>query len=185
MNLLLNLSPATIVIIMIVATIIISLFIIFILKNKTKNMGVAKQKRDLKNSGVKLVKAYCSPAEMQFLEAIHKALPKDFIAFPYVPIEKLLIPNGSKVNYNLSSSKVIDVCIFLQKNMEPVLAIDLYSPSPINQSLKKIDEDTIALIKSVKLPFIQFQLQENYNLLVLKNDLINSMDNKVFAKIKK
>jgi len=185
MNLLLSNSPTIIVIIMLLISLVISIFIVFILKNKTKNIGIAKQKCDLRKKTVKLVSSYCSPAEMQFLEAIHKALPKDFIAFPYVPLEKLLIPTGDKINYNIASSKVVDICIFLQKNMEPVLAIDLYSPSPINQSLKKLDEDTIALIKSTNLPLIQIRLQEQYHLPTLKNDLINSMDPKVFVKIKK
>ncbi|MBE5735660.1 MAG: DUF2726 domain-containing protein [Clostridiales bacterium] len=171
--------------IMIASTILVSCIIMMILKNKTKNISAIKQKTTLTGAGVKLITSYFSPAEMHFLECIYKSLPKDFIAFPYVSLEKLLLPTNSKVDFNIASSKIIDVCIFLQSTMEPVLAIDLYSPSPLNNSLKKIDQDVIQLLKNAGLPFIQIRLEDDYNLTILKNDLLNAMKDKTIAKLKK
>lgn len=178
-------SAGTISVIIIAITILVAIFIVMILKNKNKNIDGYHVKHNISNAKVKLVKSYCSPAEMRFIEAVHKCLPKDFIAFPFVSLEKLLLPDGSKVDFNIASSKIVDCCIFLQKTMEPVLVIDLFSPNPSNVSLKKIDEDVVALLKSVHLPIIQINLQESYDLDILKNDLINSMNEKVFMKIKK
>ena len=186
MYLFLDKLPSSIIaIIVIIITLIVATIIVAILKNKTKNIGIQRQKTTLNKANVKLVSSYCSPAEMRFVETIHKVLPKDFIAFPYVPLEKLLIPNGSKVDFNIASSKVVDVCIFLQKTMEPVLAIYLFTPSPLNQSLKKIDDDVKTLLKKSGLPLVQIKLQEKYELSILKNDLLNAMNDKTFAKIKK
>lgn len=185
MNLLCSLSTGMIVFIIIATTLVISAIIIMVLKNKNRNYDYSYNHKTITNAKVKLVKAYCSPAEMRFIEAVHKSLPKDFIAFPFVSLEKILEPDGSKVDFNIASSKIVDVCIFLQKTMEPVLVIDLYSPSPNNVTLKKIDQDVKALLKKVNLPIIQIKIQDNYDLTILKNDLINSMDEKTFVKIKK
>ena len=185
MNLLLSTNPTIIAVIVIAIAILLAVIIVVVLKNKTKNITLSKQKLSLSKSSVKLVQSYCSPIEMRFMEYIHKALPKDFIAFPYVPLEKLLIPNGTKVDFNIASSKVVDVVIFLQKTMEPVLAIDWYIQSPLNQSLKKIDEDVTTLLQKSGLPIVQIKLQDEYEINVLKNDLLNAMNDKVFAKIKK
>ncbi len=177
-------SPLGISLLMIAAALVISCIIVAILKNKTKNISVVKQKTTLSSASVKLVNAYFSPAEMHFLECIYKSLPKEFIAFPYVSLEKIMQPTDTKVDFNIATSKIIDVCIFLQSTMEPVLAIDLYSPSPLNNSLKKIDQDVITLLKKVGLPFIQIRLEDEYNLTILKNDLLNAMNDKTLAKLK-
>ena len=186
MKFILSSTSTTIISIVIISlALLIAAIIVIVLKNKTKNIPLSKQKLSLSKSSVKLVQSYCSPIEMRFMEYIHKALPKDFIAFPYIPLEKLLIPNGTKVDFNIASCKVIDVVIFLQKTMEPVLAIDWYIQSPLNQSLKKIDEDVVALLKKSGLPLVQIKLQDEYEIPILKNDLLNAMNDKVFAKIKK
>ena len=97
--------PFVIVLIMLATTAIISSIIIIVEKNKTKNLSIMKQKSSLKNANVKLIPSYCSPAEMHFLEILHKTLPKDFIAFPYVSLEKIMEPaNDSKVDFNIASS---------------------------------------------------------------------------------
>ena len=181
---LLAMSTTEIVLIMIAVTLLISFIIVAVLKNKTKNISIVKQKTTLSNASVKLVQSYFSPAEMHFLECIYRALPKEFIAFPYVSLEKILQPLETKVDFNIASSKIIDVCIFLQSTMEPVLAIDLFSPSPLNNSLKKIDQDVITLLKKVGLPFIQIRLEDEYNIKILKNDLLNAMNDKTLAKLK-
>ncbi len=181
-----EIAPFFVILIMLGVTAIVSSLIVIIEKNKTKNLYTIKQKASLKNANIKLVTSYCSPAEMHFLEQLHKALPKDFIAFPYVSLEKILEPDGdNKVDFNIASSKIVDVCIFLQKTMEPVLAIDLYTSNPLSQTLKKIDEDVIGMLKKVNLPLIQIKLQETYDIDILKSDLLNAMNPIVFAKIKK
>ena len=179
-------DTSIIIMIILAITLLIASIIVIVLKNKTKNIGTIRQRASISDAKVKLVKSYCSPNEMRFVEAIFQALPKDFIAFPFVPLEKVLEPTGdSKVDYNIASCKVLDVCVFLQKTMEPVLAIDLYSSSPTSQTLKQIDEDVVNLLKNVHLPLIKIRMQDNYDINVLKNDLLNAMDDKIFAKIKK
>ena len=121
---------------------------------------------------------------MKFLESLHKALPREFIAFPYVGVDNIVIPKNGKNMYNKILTKYIDVCVFLRRNMQPVLAIDLFNSNPITQALKKMDTDVYDALKCVGIPVIEIKLVENYDLNILRKNIIDSLPDKVFALIK-
>ena len=74
---------------------------------------------------VELKKEYVSGEEMKLVEYIHKALPKEFIAFPRVGVDQIVNPTKNRVAYNSIMSKYLDICVFYRKTMEPVLVIDI------------------------------------------------------------
>ena len=78
----------------------------------------------------------------------------------------------------------IDVCVFLRTTMEPVLAIDLFSPSPVEQQMKKLHPNVIKAMQAVKIPLIQFQIAEEYNLIELRTRVIDAMPSKIVAMLK-
>jgi len=130
---------------------------------------------------VKLKDKYCTEDEMRFLEAIHKALPRDCISFPNVGVSKLIEPKGSLVDYKSVMDKYVDICVFLRKEMKPILVIDLYAQSPVSQQLKKFDDNVSAILKEVKIPVIHKLIQNSYNIEDLKIELLQAMNNSTVA----
>lgn len=133
---------------------------------------------------VKLKENYCTEKEMIFLNALHKALPRDCIAFPNVGVSKLIEPKGNLIDYKLVLDKYVDVCVFLRKGMKPILVIDLYEPSPIAQQLKKFDDNVLAVLNEVKIPVMHKQIESEYNVEELKVEVLKKMNNTTVAYLK-
>ncbi len=133
---------------------------------------------------VKLKESYCTEQEMVFLNALHKALPRDCISFPNVGVSKLIEPKGNLVDYKSVMDKYVDVCVFLRKGMKPILVIDLFEPSPVAQQLKKFDDNVLAVLKEVKIPVMHKQIQNEYNIEELKIEVLQKMNNSTVAYLK-
>ena len=133
---------------------------------------------------VKLKENYCTEQEMVFLNALHKALPRDCISFPNVGVSKLIEPKGNLVDYKSVIDKYVDVCVFLRKGMKPILVIDLFEPSPVAQQLKKFDDNVLAVLKEVKIPVMHKQIQNEYNIEELKIEVLQKMNNSTVAYLK-
>ena len=133
---------------------------------------------------VKLKESYCTEQEMVFLNALHKALPRDCISFPNVGVSKLIEPKGNLVDYKSVIDKYVDVCVFLRKGMKPILVIDLYEPSPIAQQLKKFDDNVLAVLNEVKIPVMHKQIESEYNVEELKVEVLKKMNNTTVAYLK-
>ena len=133
---------------------------------------------------VKLKESYCTEQEMVFLNALHKALPRDCISFPNVGVSKLIEPKGNLVDYKSVIDKYVDVCVFLRKGMKPILVIDLFEPSPVAQQLKKFDDNVLAVLNEVKIPVMHKQIQNEYNIEELKIEVLQKMNNSTVAYLK-
>lgn len=176
-----NIWVTTIIpIIIIVLTIIAFFYIIITYKKKEK---LHTKKTVAPGSNIKLINEYCSTEEMLFLAALHNAMPLDLIAFPCVSLGKIVEPKGDKIQFNKVYTKYVDIVVFLRKNMQPVLVIDLISPNPIKQAMKALDDDIIETLKYVKLPLLQTKIKDRYVLEELKKDIINALPDKVVAML--
>ena len=133
---------------------------------------------------VKLKETYCTEEEMIFLEALHKSLPRDCIAFPHVGVSKLLEPKGNLNDYKLVQDKFVDVCVFMRKDMKPILVIDLFQSSPIAQQLKKFDTNVSNVLKVVKIPVLHKEIKETYNTEELLLEVLNQLDGTTIALLK-
>lgn len=182
MNKLLSNTTNLIPIIMISIALIICLIIIVIIKKKTS----LKQKtsKPLTANSITLVDNYCTETEMKFLEALHKAMPRELIAFPYVGVDNIVLPKNDKNFYNKILSKYVDVCIFYRRTMQPILAIDLFNSNPIKQALKKMDSDVYDALKAVNIPIVEIKLVENYDINILRKNIFDCLPPKIFALIK-
>ena len=150
-------------------------------KYKTETTPSPKQN---KIPQVTLKERYCTEEEMKFLEVLHKTLPRDCISFPHVGLSKLLEPKNNLVDFHAVSDKHVDICVFLRKEMKPILVIDLYQESPAAQQLKKFDEDVNQTLKQVKLPVVHIKIEKNYNINSHRLKLLNSMDNATIIHLK-
>ena len=133
---------------------------------------------------VEIKKCYLKPEEVSFLKSLAKVLPAEFVAYPKVGVDNLVQPKNDKVLYNTILSQYIDVCVFLRTTMEPILAIDLFSASPVEQQMKKLHPNVIKAMQTVKIPLIQYQIAEEYNLIELRTKVIEAMPSKMVAMLK-
>ncbi len=171
-------------IIIFVVGLFLSVAIVVGIKVSAKKAVKKTVKHEPNALNLKLNKEYISKKEMSFLNAVHKALPNEFIAFPKVPLMNLILPTSDKVSYNLVYDKVIDVCVFSRDSFEPILAIDLLELEVTSFSFNKLDETSKKALKSLKVPLLEVQVAENYDVNKLRKDLINTMPDKIVAMLK-
>lgn len=162
---------------------VLAILLYLFLKKKYKG-GVANSTKHSGPPQVKLKGSYTTEKEMVFLDALHKALPRECISFPNVGVAKLVEPKGNLVDYKNILSKFVDICIFLRKDMTPILVIDLFEPSPAAQQLKQFDSDVSDVLKEVKIPVLHKQIEKNYNIDNLKMEILKSLDSKVLTYLK-
>lgn len=154
----------------------------FVQKKFNKPINATLQRNNTPQ--VKLKKNFCTEKEMVFLNALHKALPRECISFPQVGVAKLIEPKGNLIDYKLVMEKYVDICVFLRKGMTPILVIDLYEPSPVAQQLKKFDDNVLAVLKEVKIPVLHKQIENEYNIEDLKIEVLQAMNNTTVAYLK-
>ena len=130
---------------------------------------------------VKLRETYCTEEEMKFLDALHKALPRECISFPNVGVSKLIEPKGNLIDFKTVQDKFVDICVFLRKGMKPILVIDLYSSSPTQQQLKKFDSNITNVLKVAKIPILHKEIQKTYNNDELLQEVLKHIDQTIVA----
>lgn len=167
----------------ILLAIVISVFLYRLLQKKF-NKPLDTTIKQNETPQIKLKERYCTEEEMKFLEALHKALPRDFISFPNVGVSKLIEPKGNLNDYKSIQDKYVDICVFLRKEMKPILVIDLYQPSPTAQQLKKFDDNISNVLKVAKIPVLHQQIQKTYNLNTILTETLNSIDGKIVTQLK-
>lgn len=158
--------------------------IVFVLKRKFGKERKMITKHQPKSVNVEIRKPYMKPNEIVFLKNLDKVLPAEFVAYPKVGVDNIISPKNDKILYNTILRQYVDVCVFLRTTMEPVLAIDLYENSPVEQQLKQFHPNVVTALKTVKLPIVQFLLAEEYNLIELRTKIIDAMPSKMIAMLK-
>ncbi len=186
MSLLLSseLKDVLIPIIIIVMIFVVAGLIIWGLKRTYgKDRGLVT-KDEPKVVNVELKPCFMKKNEMQFLKDLYKILPAEFIAFPRVGVDNLVQPKNDKVLYNTILSQYVDVCVFLKDTMQPVLAIDLFEPNPVEQQMKVLHPNVVKALSAVNIPLLKYQLSEEYNLVELRTRVIDAMPAKMVAMLK-
>ncbi len=133
---------------------------------------------------VDLKKPYTTERSMKFLEYLHRAMPKELIAFPMVGVDRLVVPKKDKVAYNAILSKYVDVCVFTRRKMEPVLVIDLVAGNTSVEQYMEMDASVVAVLKAVKLPVLHVKLDDAYDLETLRDSILNALPAKVVSALK-
>lgn len=150
------------------------------LPDKNIALKVGKNKPE-----VELNKCYITAEEMKILEYVHKALPKDFIAFPRVGVNQIVSPTKNLVAYNSILSKYLDICVFYRKTMEPLLVIDLQWDNEIKQQFKIMDNNVVAVLNAVKLKVVPIKVEPAYDIAELRKKLLSALPDKMIAMLKK
>jgi len=166
-----------------VGGLLIAIIMSIILKKHTFG-GKDKGKKGKGKLEVELKREYASNEEMRLLEYIHKALPKDFIAFPRVGVDQIVSPTKNLVAYNSIMSKYVDICVFLRKTMEPMLVIDIMWDNQAKQQFSEMDTNVIDVLNTVKLKVVKIKIEPAYDIPALKKVLLTALPDKVIAMLK-
>lgn len=172
-------------VLILVAGLAIAILVYVNLKNKTKPNKDIAQKLGKGSVEIELNKTYATPEEMKVLESIHKALPKDFIAFPRVGVDQIVSPTKNLVAFNAIMSKYVDICVFYRKTMEPVLVIDLVWDNAVKQQFKIMDENVKNALKTAKLKVFGLKIEPAYDIDALRKNLLSALPDKMIATLKK
>lgn len=170
-------------ILVVIVAIIIAVYLNKYLRKRYSGSSTSSAKVGSKPQ-VKIKSHYVTEPEMRFLDALHQALPRDCISFPNVGVAKIIEPKGQLVDYNIVMNKFVDICVFLRKDMTPILVIDLFDPSPAAQQLKKFDDSVTAVLKEVKIPVLHKQIQPKYDIEALKIEVLSAMSGTTVAYLK-
>jgi len=174
-------SELLIALAIIIGGLIIAVMTYIILKKHNFGSKTKKSKGKLE---VELKKEYASEQEMKLLEYVHRALTKDFIAFPRVGVDKIVNPTKNLVAYNSIMSKYVDICIFLRKTMEPVLVIDIMWDNEAKQQFAEMDHNVIDVLNAVKLKVVKIKIEPAYDIASLKKTLLTALPDKIIAMLK-
>lgn len=170
-------------IIVLISAIVFAVFLYKSLRKKF-NKPLDPTIKQNKTPMVKLKERYCTEEEMKFLDALHKALPRDCISFPNVGVSKLIEPKDNLNDYKTIMDKYVDICVFLRRDMKPILVIDLYQPSPTAQQLKTFDDNINNVLKVAKIPVMHKQIEKTYNLQNLLLEVLNHLDGTTVTYLK-
>lgn len=184
MNLLLNAITNVLLPIAIIVLTLIAAVYLYKAMRKRFNKPLDTTIKASAKAQVALKSNYCTEDEMRFLEALHRALPRECISFPRVGVSKLIDPKGSMNDYKSVLDQYVDVVVFQRKDMKPILVIDLYHESPAAQQLKKFDENVTTILKAVKLPIMKIKIAPNYDINQLLVDVLNHLDTTTIAVIR-
>ena len=181
MRFLLENSTDTIIALSIIGIgLVLSVIIYFVIRNHNFG-GKKKAKGSLE---VELNKEFVTNEEMKLLEYIHRALPKDFIAFPRVGVDQIVRPTKNLVAYNSIMAKYVDICIFLRKTMEPVLVIDILWDNEAKQQFHDMDVNVYDVLGAVKLKIVKIKVEPAYDIPNLRKTLLSALPDKMIAMLK-
>lgn len=175
-------ESAAVPVIILLGGVLIACVVYFYLRKKLsmpKNLNENIAKVD-----VSLNSNFCSDKEMKFLEYLHRAMPKEFIAFPRVGVDQLVSPKKDRNAYNAIMSKYVDVVVFTRKDMTPVLVIDLVQKGSAQQQYEELDPNVIKVLKAVKLNLLKVELEDAYDIEALKTNVLKALPDKVVSALK-
>lgn len=155
----------------------------FLIKHfEKKRINGKKQIKSDQKPRLKLSVPFLTKEEVKFLSAFQNALPSDYVAFPKVLLSDIVKPDGSMVVYNEIKNSQVDLCVFMKKNMQPVMVIDLISGDSI---LAGLSEYIVKSLKSVNVPILTIHTANEYDKIDLLNQFLDKLDPVYMAQLRK
>ena len=131
-------------------------------KPKVKISKKSDELDEFRGSYVDISKKFLFRKELKLLAHISRALPREYLVFPKIGVDLILGSIGDKNLYNAVASKYIDMVIFEEATMKPVLAIDTYDGSLGNEQLDLECQVLVKALKVAELPLITIKIKGDY-----------------------
>ena len=186
-NLLLNSTLESLVPVFIVAGFLILAIVIFLLMTRKKKKGSRiKHMSDIdtsKSMGLRI--PFLNSAENNFLYNFQSILPGEYVVYPKVSMQQLIVPFNNLNFYNAVKDRVIDYVVFMKKNMQPVVIIDLHDRSGVQKSIEEDDKYLGMALRNVGLPIVDYEIRQEYEPAELLGRFLDALDPVAIANLKK
>lgn len=171
--------PYLILIIFVIVAVVSYFLIKHLEKKRLKNKKIIKSDQKPR---LKLSVPFLTKEEVKFLSAFQNSLPSDYVAFPKVLLSDIVKPDGSMVVFNEIKNSQVDLCVFMKKNMQPVMVVDLISGDSI---LAGLSEYIVKSLKSVNVPILTIHTSNEYDKIGLLNQFLDKLDPVYMAELRK
>ena len=164
------------------------LIFVIMTKGKKKALKSKKQKNisdvDTKKS-MALKIPFLNGPESNFLRNFQSILPDEYVVYPKISMEKLVVPYNNKEFYDIVKYKKLDFVVFLKRNMQPVVVIDLHDRTGVQKSIEEDDKFLAAALRNVGLPVVDYEVRQEYEPAELLGKFLDALDPIAIANLKK
>lgn len=163
-----------------------AVFVYVYLKRKINgNINKKVNVNNLSATGLSLNIPYLQKKEIYFLEVFSSVLPKEYVVLPRIGVDNLVKPFGNLLLYNHIRSKYVDMAVFLKKNMQPVVVIDLVDAGTGDSLIEEQDDGITKALKSVQIPVLSIAVKSEYDKGELLSIFLDVLDPVAIAELKK
>lgn len=183
---------ALIIVIIAAAVICVIAFLYWLFKKK---LGVAiklpkhkkekkpKQKQpekkslyEIKKFNLELTDKFMYRKELLLWRYMISILPRTFIVIPKVSIPSIVNPNGDKNLYNDVIDKTLDLVVFDEQNMRPLLAIDIFDNTYGDERMDEQDPKLYAIISKLGLKMVHVHMKLDFNKEEIKRQVYKELN---------
>ncbi|MBQ7307386.1 MAG: DUF2726 domain-containing protein [Clostridia bacterium] len=128
---------------------------------------------------------FLNAMENNFMYNFQKVLPDEYVVYPKVNMKSLINPYNNVNFYNAVSNRVLDFVVFMKKNMQPVVVIDIHDRTGVQKSIEEDDKHLSMALKNVNLPVVEFEVRQDYVPAELLSRFLDALDPLAIANLKK
>ena len=169
---------------------VVSIVMILIIKRPRKNK---KGKKPSTQPGMEIDYSksmalkipFLNSMENNFMYNFQKVLPDEYVVYPKINMKSLINPYNNINFYNAVSNRVLDFVVFLRKNMQPVVVIDIHDRTGVQKSIEEDDKMLFMALKNVNLPVVEFEVRQDYVPAELLSRFLDALDPLAIANLKK
>lgn len=163
--------------------------IIFVAITKRSKIGGKRGKAlesevDTKKS-MALKIPFLSNMENNFMYNFQKVLPDEYVVYPKIHMEQLIMPYNNIAFYNIIKYRVLDFVVFLRKNMQPVVVIDIHDRTGVQKSIQEDDKLLSEALRNVGLPIVDYEVSQTYEPAEILGRFLDALDPLAIANLKK
>ena len=114
--------------------------------------------------------------ELLFWKYLNSILPRTYIALPKVALVSIINPDGDKNLYNEVFDRTLDIVIFDEQQMRPVLAIDIYDNTYNDDKIEISDPKLFAVISKLGLKLQTILLKLDFDREEVKKQIYKQLN---------
>ena len=150
---------------------------------KPKKQKKQKQKQlekkslyEIKKFNLVLTEKFMYRKELLFWKYLNSILPHTFVAVPKVAMASLVSTDGDKNLYNEIASKTLDIVVFDEQTMRPILVVDVYDNSYNDDCLEEQDPKLYEIVTKLGLKVVKVLMQLNLNKEEIKRQIYQKLN---------
>lgn len=173
------------VIILLVFLILAVIIFVIITKKNTVNEKRVKTKEIDTQKSMQLKVPFLNSMENNFLYNFQKILPDEYVVYPKVSIKQVILPYNNKTFFDYIHNRTLDYVVFLRKNMQPVVVIDIHDRTGVQKSIADDDKYLGEALRNVKLPVVDYEVRQDYEPAELLRKFLDALDPVAIANLQK